>query len=105
MKKSLFIFLGVALASGAFAQTVPQKVKTTVHEKQLKGDIREKREDQKEVRKDLSKGKLKKAKADHKEVAEDQAEVNKDAAKLKKDGVAHPKMEAKKAIHNDSKAK
>ncbi|HWK07010.1 MAG TPA: hypothetical protein VNS58_25420 [Puia sp.] len=101
MKKLLFILLGGTLTSLGFAQTTPKKVE----EKELRHDIREKREEKHEVGKDLAHLNIKKARADHKDVVTEKKAEHRHAAQLKRQGVKHPVSRAKHQIHAQDEAK
>jgi hypothetical protein len=101
MKKLLFVILGATLTSISFAQTTPKKVE----EKQLRHDIRERREENHEVAKDVSHLNLKKAKADHKDVVTEKKAIRHHSAQLKRRGVKHPVSRAKHQIHAQDEAK
>ncbi len=76
--------------------------------KDLKKDVVEKREGQKQVTKDLTHAKIRKAVNDHKEVREERKDMKSDEANLKAQGVKHPKYKAKhkiKAEKEEKKAK
>lgn len=101
MKKIIFLILGAALTTVSVAQTTPKKVE----EKRLRHDIREKREENHEVGKDLTHLKFKKAQADHKDVVTEKNAMDRHAAQLRKRGVKHPIARAKHQIHAQDEAK
>lgn len=101
MKKLLFILFGATLTTLTFAQTTPKKVE----EKELRHDIREKREEKHEVGKDVTHLKVKKAMADHKDVVTEKKAQNRHAAQLRRRGVKHPVSRAKHQIHAQDEAK
>ena len=101
MKKLLFLLLGAGLTTISFAQTTPKKVE----EKELRHDIREKREEKHEVGKDVTHLNIKKAKADHKDVVTEKKAERRHAAQLRRHGVKHPVSRAKHQIHAQDEAK
>jgi hypothetical protein len=106
MKTIISIAAGIILCSSAMAQTPEQKKKEEM--KDLKKDVVEKREDQKQVTKDLTHAKVRKAVNDHKEVHADRQDMKADEAHLKSEGVKHPKYKARhkiKAEKHEKKAK
>jgi hypothetical protein len=106
MKTIVSIAAGIILTFSAMGQTPEQKKKEEM--KDLKKDVVEKREDQKQVTKDLTHAKVKKAVNDHKEVHADRQDMKADEARLKSEGVKHPKYKARhkiKAEKHEQKAK
>jgi hypothetical protein len=101
MKKALFLVLGVTLTTLSFAQTTPKKVE----EKQLRTDVRDKKQDNHAVTKDVSHLKLKDAKADHRNVVADNHAISRHSTQLKRRGVKHPVSRAKHQIHAQDEAK
>jgi hypothetical protein len=101
MKKLLFILLGVTFTTLTFAQTEPKKVE----EKQLRKDIRGKREENKETVKDASRLKLKDAKEEHKDSRVYKKAQKRHATALKRKGVKHPVSRAKHQIHAQDEAR
>ncbi len=101
MKKSIFLILGIAITTASIAQTTPKKEE----EKHLRNDIREKREENHEVAKDVSHLKFKNARADHKDAMTEKKAMHRDASKLRRRGVKHPITRARHQIHAQDEAK
>ena len=101
MKKVFFFLLGVALTSVAVAQTTEKKEDMN----HLKKNIREKREENHEVNKDVTHLNFKQAKADHKDKVAEKRAVRVHADRLKNEGVKHPVAKAKHQIHAQDEAK
>jgi hypothetical protein len=93
--------MGTFLATVSFAQTAPKKVE----EKHLRTNIREKREENHEVNKDVSHLNFKAAKADHKDKVAEKNAMHRNATRLKRKGVKHPIVKAKHQIHAQDEAK
>ena len=101
MKKVSLVILGALFATASFAQTAPKKEE----EKHLRTDIREKREENHEVSKDVSHLNFKAAKADHKDKVVEKKAMHRNAKRLKRRGVKHPIVKAKHQIHAQNEAK
>ena len=101
MKKLLLFLLGATLTTVSFAQTTPKKE----DEQHLRTDIRDKREDNQAVTKDVTHLKLKDAKEDHKFVKSDKKDIHRRTTILKRRGVKHPVVRAKHQIHAQDEAK
>jgi len=101
MKKALMFLVGIILTTLSFAQTTPKKVE----EKQLRTDIRDKKQDKHVVTKDVAHLRLKDAKADHRNVVADNHSISHHSNQLKRRGVKHPISRAKHQIHAQDEAK
>lgn len=101
MKKLILVAFGIALTTISFAQTTPKKE----DEKHLRTDIRDKREDNHAVTKDVTHLNLKDAKVDHRYVKADKRAIHRNATRLKRRGVKHPIVRAKHQIHAQDEAK
>ncbi len=97
----MLLALGVTLATISFAQTTPKKE----DEKNLRTDIRAKRDENHQVGKDLGHLNLKDAKEDHRVVKADKKAIHRNASRLKRRGVKHPIVRAKHQIHAQDEAK
>ncbi|MCW3093107.1 MAG: hypothetical protein JWP81_4176 [Ferruginibacter sp.] len=105
MKRFIFISLGLALTTGAMAQTAQKKAE--IHkektEKQLKTAIIAKKDEKHEVGNDLKHANLGEAIKDRKEVRADRRIVHRKAKHLRKaHGVKHPIHTAQKEIRHDN---
>jgi hypothetical protein len=106
MKTLLFVLFTLAVTTGASAQTSPvKKAKENHDKKELRDDVREKREERGEVGKDIAHLKMGKAKADHKDFKAEKTKQNKHARKLRNEGVKHPKVQARKEIRKEDEGK
>lgn len=94
MKKLLFVLLGFTLSGAVMAQ-VPEK---KAEMKDLRTDVRNKKDDKHQVNKDLSHARVKKAMKDHKAVAAENKDMRKDSRRLKNQGVEHPIVKAKRQV-------
>jgi hypothetical protein len=101
MKKVFFFLFGLALTSVAVAQTTEKKEEM----KHLKKNVREKREENHEVNKDVTHLNFKAAKADHKDKVAEKRAAHTHADRLKNEGVKHPMAKAKHQIHAQDEAK
>ena len=97
MKKLLVVLLGVALTSGAMAQTKDVKME----EKQLKNTIKDKKMDKHEAGKDLKNVRMESAKDKRKEVRMHRKTIHREVRHLKNEGVEHPKRDAQRAAKKD----
>lgn len=107
MKKVLSILLGLALTSGAMAQTTPAakaEAGKKQGEKQLEKSVEDKRADRKEMGKDLTHLRISKAVKHRKEVRRHNKAIRKGSRHLRRHhGVKHPVMDAKKEIKEEEK--
>jgi hypothetical protein len=101
MKKLILMAFGIALTTISFAQTTPKKE----DEKHLRTDIRDKRQDNRAVTKDVTRLHLKDAKTDHQSVKSDKTAMHRNVTRLKTRGVKHPVVRAKHQIHSQDEAK
>ena len=101
MKKLLLLLLGATFTTVSFAQTTPKKE----DEQHLRTDIRDKRNDNHAVTRDMSHLKIKDAKEDHKFVKADKNDIHRRSTRLKERGVRHPVVRAKHQIHAQDEAK
>lgn len=108
MKKLIFIALGLALTTGAMAQTPKKKAEIDKKktEKELQTTIAAKKDEKHEVAADMKHLKLRAAIKDRKEVRADRRRINRKANHLKKaHGVEHPIIKAQKAVKEDKDEK
>ncbi|MEP6750217.1 MAG: hypothetical protein ABJB86_20935 [Bacteroidota bacterium] len=108
MKRLWLIAAGFALATVAIGQTPEQHEKKKAEMKDLKTDVVEKREENKEMGKHITHVKFKKAVHDRKEKRAEKRDIRKDEVHLKNQGVKHPVAKVKhelKAEKEEKKAK
>jgi hypothetical protein len=103
MKKFVFLLItGVALATGAIAQSSDVKD----DKKDLKNSIRDKQAEKKDTRKDVGHLKIKSAMKENKEVGQDRRTIHQQGKHLdKQHGVKHPIVKAKHEVHEEKEAK
>jgi Ni/Co efflux regulator RcnB len=94
MKRLLFVLLGFTFSAAVMAQ-VPEK---KAEMKDLRTDVREKKDAKHQVNKDVSHVRVKKAIKDRKVVAAENRDMRKDSRRLKRQGVSHPIVKAKRQV-------
>jgi hypothetical protein len=102
MKKLLFIFLGISITLGSFAQK--QETVKKAEEKDLRQDIRVKQAHKKAVWRDLAHLKVKKAGKEQDVVNAKRKDIHQDTKELRALGEKHPTQDAKKVIRKQKAA-
>jgi len=103
MKKVLFLVLGLSVTMAVMSQT--KVISKKPEQKELREDIKDKREHKKAAVKDLTKLKIKKAGKEQDVVNADRKEIHKESKELRAVGDKHPAHHAKKVIHKQHEAK
>ena len=103
MKTIMIILFSIVSMSFANAQT-PQATKKA-EMKDLKKDVVEKKDERKEMGKDLTHAKFKHALHERKEVRADKKDIKHDEARLENQGVKHPVAKVKHDIKADKERK
>jgi len=102
MKKFAFLFfVSIALYTSAMAQT--KAVKT--NERVLKNTIKDKKEDRREIGKDVTHLKVKSAMRSRREVRRHRKSIHRQGEHLQSQGVQHPVKKAKIAAKAEKDAK
>jgi hypothetical protein len=97
MKKIIFLMLGAALTTGAFAQTTKKE-----ETRNLENKIADKKEDKHEAGKDLENGRIRKAVKGRKEVRSHRRTIHRMGKHLEKaHGVQHPIHKAKVEVKKE----
>ncbi|MEP6746639.1 MAG: hypothetical protein ABJB86_02875 [Bacteroidota bacterium] len=105
MKRLWLIAAGFVLATVAVGQTPEQHEKKKAEMKDLKTDVVEKREENKEMEKHITHAKFKKAVGDRKDKRAEKRHIRKDETHLKNQGVKHPVAKVKHELKAEKELK